>query len=486
MPTQSKSNWVDVDLAGFGQLMANRPKVAVLHDLLQNVFDEDATSVKVWLYPVDGRRGVSLLSVEDDCPAGFADLRDAYTLYKASKKKGDPTKRGRFNEGEKFVLSLCEEASISTTTGTVVFNGDGRRLSKKKTASGSIFEGLLKVTRGESAEMVREVKKVLVPDGFTVEINGERISQRRRIRSVLATLQTITVDDEGCLKHTSRVTHITLHPTLDGEDAYLYEMGIPVVSIDTPWHVNVGQKVPLNRDRDNVTPGYRRDLLAAVLDTSVDLLTDGQAGEGWVKDALPKAKASTVSTATDKMFGKGWVIATPSDREADKNAIANGKTVVSGGSLGKDAWSSIKASGSAVSSATKYSLRPDAGNRPPKLAKETKFVVDLREYCEAVAEHLLDRPVSVEIWNDRDGHAGYFRGDSIVVNLAGALRDAIALTPESLGLWVDDLLIHECAHDSSGDHLTMAYINACTRLGAKVRSFAHRAKFRSFAHLGGR
>ena len=65
----------------------------------------------------------------------------------------------------------------------------------------------------------------------------------------------------------------------------------------------------------------------------------------------------------------------------------------------------IKSSGSAVSSATDYSLRPDAGNRPPKLANESKFVVALREYSEAVAEHLLDRPISIEIWNDRQGHA---------------------------------------------------------------------------------
>ena len=47
----TQKNWIDVDLAGFGQLMADRPKVAVLHDLLQNVFDEDATHAEVSLHP---------------------------------------------------------------------------------------------------------------------------------------------------------------------------------------------------------------------------------------------------------------------------------------------------------------------------------------------------------------------------------------------------------------------------------------------------
>ena len=77
------NKWIDVDLDGFGQLMAARPKVAILYDLLQNVFDEDATTATVTLEPLP-RRGRALLTVTDDCPDGFADLRDAYTLYKSS------------------------------------------------------------------------------------------------------------------------------------------------------------------------------------------------------------------------------------------------------------------------------------------------------------------------------------------------------------------------------------------------------------------
>ena len=152
--------WIDVDLEGFGQLMASRPKVAILHDLLQNVFDEDATTATVTLEPLP-RRGRARLTVTDDCPNGFADLRDAYTLYKASKKKGDPTKRGRFNEGEKFVLSQCDEASIKTTTGTVLFDADGnRRNSSSRTEAGSIFTGVVRLTNEEVSQILRDVKHI--------------------------------------------------------------------------------------------------------------------------------------------------------------------------------------------------------------------------------------------------------------------------------------------------------------------------------------
>src|SRR5256885_2405576 len=34
-------------------------------------------------------------------PRGFEDLRDAYTVFAASKKKEDPTKRGRFCFGDR-------------------------------------------------------------------------------------------------------------------------------------------------------------------------------------------------------------------------------------------------------------------------------------------------------------------------------------------------------------------------------------------------
>ncbi len=97
-PTVTMSDeWIQVDLEGFGQLMASRPKVSIVYDLLQNVFDEDASTATVILQSIDG--SLARLIVEDDSPDGFHDLSDAYTLYQPSKKKGDPTKRGRFNEG---------------------------------------------------------------------------------------------------------------------------------------------------------------------------------------------------------------------------------------------------------------------------------------------------------------------------------------------------------------------------------------------------
>jgi hypothetical protein len=458
----SKSqSWIDVDLDGFGQLMAARPKVALIHDLLQNVFDEDATMAVVTLEPLS-QRGRAQLTVTDDCPDGFADLRDAYTMYKPSKKKGDPTKRGRFNEGEKFVLSQCEEASIMTTTGTVHFHRDGeRQTAKTKTETGSVFSGVVRLTNREVEEIVAQAKSILVPEGFTVNFNGELLEGRVPTRLVeKVVLPTVQSDEDGVLKPTSRMTTVEIVKPLDGEAPMIYEMGIPVVEVDVPWHLNVGQKVPLNRDRDNVTPAYRGKLLAAVLDQTVDLLTEETASKSWVKDALPQATPETVRTAVTKIYGEGAVISNPFEREADKNAIDHGVNVIPGGAFDKTQWSAIRGSGAAVSSSVGFSLKPQ-GSVVGQVA--TGPLADaVQTYCKTVAQHLLGRQIAIKVYDDERMVAGLFSGGRIDINLHGA-------PSTNVGLWVDDLMIHECAHDFSSDHLTMTYINACTRLGAKLR-----------------
>ncbi len=463
----TSNTWIDVDLEGFGQLMASRPKVAILHDLLQNVFDEDATTATVTLEPLP-RRGRARLTVTDDCPNGFADLRDAYTLYKASKKKGDPTKRGRFNEGEKFVLSQCDEASIKTTTGTVLFDADGnRRNSSSRTETGSIFTGVVRLTNEEVSQILRDVKHIFVPAGFTVTINGESLDPRVPTRIVeKVSLPTVQSDEDGVLQKTTRNTTVEIVAPLNGETSMIYEMGIPVVEVDVPWHLNVGQKVPLNRDRDNVTPAYRSRLLAAVLDTTIDLLSEDDASKSWVKDALPQAAPETVREAVTLIYGEGAVIASPHDREADKNAISHGVNVIHGGAFDRDQWTAIKGAEAAESSASGYSLRP-GGVVPDAKMATGPFADAVRSYAKLVIKDLLGYSLGIDVYNDQRVVMGTHSDSRITLNLAYCPSTNVG---DQQAVWLDGLLIHECAHESSGDHLCMAYVNACTRLGAVLHT----------------
>jgi hypothetical protein len=124
-----KNRWFDVDKQGLRNLVEQHGVGRLIAELVQNALDEDVTTVAVHLSPLPGWPLVAL-AVEDDAPEGFRNLDHAFTLFADSYKKNLPEKRGRFNLGEKLILAMCQEASIATTTGTVVFDADGDRHSR--------------------------------------------------------------------------------------------------------------------------------------------------------------------------------------------------------------------------------------------------------------------------------------------------------------------------------------------------------------------
>src|SRR3990172_1784245 len=95
-------NWFEVDRAGLAKLVERRGKAFLLYELISNCWDTGATEVVVTLGEIG--RAVELTIVDNDVN-GFADLTHAYTLFAESSRKSDPSKRGRFNLGEKLVLA---------------------------------------------------------------------------------------------------------------------------------------------------------------------------------------------------------------------------------------------------------------------------------------------------------------------------------------------------------------------------------------------
>ena len=133
-------------------------------ELIQNSWDADGSSdVNVTL--TRPKNGMSTLRCEDNAPDGYRNLDDAHTLFASSSKKADPTKRGRFNAGEKFVLVMCESAKVTSTTGQIQFLSNGKRkeTDEVKTEAGTIFEGKLEMNDEEWEEVGRQVKLLLPP-----------------------------------------------------------------------------------------------------------------------------------------------------------------------------------------------------------------------------------------------------------------------------------------------------------------------------------
>jgi hypothetical protein len=343
----SNLQWFDVDRAGLGKQAEQQPKGRLVGELVQNALDEaGVTQIAVTLAPVPGRP-LADLTVEDDSAEGFRDLAHAYTLFAESYKRGNPEQRGQFNLGEKMVLAVCESASISTTKGTVLFTDEGRiERPRQKRDRGSVFQGRIRLTREEYPQVADYLRSLLLPEGVTVTFNGDRLLPRTPIRTFEASLDTLVADEQGVMRPRVRKAQVGIFEPLPGETPGLYEMGLPVVETGDRWHVNVQQKVPLNRDRDNVRPAYLQTVRVAVANAAYDLLTtEDEATQAWVKLAGADSRISddAIKHLVRLRFGAKVAAPDPSDTEAMKRFTAQGGTIVVG--LSKGEWANVRRSG---------------------------------------------------------------------------------------------------------------------------------------------
>ena len=469
--------WFEVDRKGLAQLLERKGREFVIFELTQNAWDERTTEVKVTLERQPGARYVQL-RVEDDNPEGFRDLTHAFTLFAESDKKGDAQKRGRFNLGEKLVLALCEHAEISSTKGTIVFDATGRHTKRTKTERGSVFTGTMKMTLEEQARCEEAVRTLLPPPNVATYFNGELLVERKPLVSVDATLPTEIANAEGQLKPTQRKTRIDIYEPLEGERAMLYEMGIPVVETDDRWHINVAQKVPLNLDRDNVTPAYLSKVRALAVETMRDTLTSEDANASWVREAFQRHGESmsdeTVERLTSLRFGDKRVLFDRTDPEANNIAVAKGYTVVHGSQMSKGEWEHVRRigallpAGQVTPSPKPYSESGQEQKTMP-VSSWTPGMRAVAAYTERLGVELLGCDVEVVMVNDITWPFNATYGARTVTFNLGKLGHKFFNGERAP---ITRLIIHEFGHHFSGNHLSSEYHEALCQLGAKVAELA--------------
>jgi hypothetical protein len=472
--------WFDVDKHGLGKQAEEHGKGRLVGELIQNALDEaGVTRIDVSLVLVPGRP-LADLTVEDDSPEGFRDLTHAYTLFADSYKRSNPEQRGQYNFGEKLVLAVCESATIATTKGTVIFDPSEGRIEKprQKRDRGSVFHGRIKITREEHAETCEYLRTLLLPEKIIVTLNGERLPSRESRHVFEASLETPVADADGVMRLRVRKTNMSLYEPRPGEVASLYEMGLPVVETGDKWHVNIGQKVPLNRDRDNVRPAYLRKVRTLVLNEMHDRLTEEDANEVWVRQAGsdPECSGDAIKKVLDLRFGEKRAAYDPSDPEANKTWVSRGGTLVYGSMLNAQEWKNakeaeaIQPAGQLCPTAKPYSLDPNAKPVtiiPPE--EWTEGMKNIAAYAEFLGRELMGVRITVYVVKTLNNFAACYgsrRLDLNVLQLPHKWFDHGA-TEE-----VDRLLIHEFGHEYSGDHLSEEYHDALCRLGAKLKRLA--------------
>ena len=290
-----------ISTQGMRELHIDRPPWMLVKELIQNAWDEapEATVCRVRVKP-EVRPGVTKVVVEDDGP-GFSDIADSFTLMKPTPKRMDPTRRGRFNIGEKEVVSVALEAEIRTVGWTVVFPAaGGRGVRRNRRLRGTVVTALLPWDAGQ-AEELSEMLMRFRPTTCRLSVNGKEVPKREPVSTRQARLPTVLQSEPGGpLRPTRRVTSVdVLEPVAD--TGWLYELGIPIQAIDSAYDVDVAQKVPLPPNRDTVGRAYLQDIYAEALNASYTELRGDDFAAQWVRTALeddrvtPEAVKTTVT-----------------------------------------------------------------------------------------------------------------------------------------------------------------------------------------------
>ena len=468
------NNWFEIDKDGLARLLERRGKSWIVHELIQNSLDTDATEISVDTERSAGSRSITL-TVTDNSSTGFVNLKDSFTLFAPSLKAGNAETRGRFNVGEKSALSLATEATIKTTTGTIHFDSQGRRKTNDRTKQGTIVRAVLRFTNDEQTELEDAVRNVIIPAGVALSLNGQKMSPRVDPIVTTGTLQTEVADEDGIIRRRQRKTEVHLYQPEDDEEPTIFELGMPVCPSDTPFHLDVRQPVPLGIERATVPQAFRRSLNAVALEAIAETLSQADASEPWVEDVIERVASRTVKEVMHKRFGKGVVAADPSDPEASKKALDSGRTILQPRSVKSGTWKAIR-----KARETDESFLPPAGRVFPSGVKTSPdgvppvptnewspAMLKLADYSTQIAEAAGFGSITISYFKVRDRWAGCAAAGNISFNLysLGVSWPETASQEE-----VDALLIHELAHLSgASDHYHRDFYSACCLIGAKLR-----------------
>jgi hypothetical protein len=459
--------WFDVSKEGLSKLVERRGSHWIFGELLQNAWDAPGvTKVTVTVEPHG--KGTTKIVVEDDSSTGFDDLSHAFTLFAESKKKTDPSLRGRFNLGEKLVLSLCRSAEIASTSGTIIFDDSGRRMSRKRREKGTTFTGILKLNRVEAEKALGAVQHFIAPAGVETMVNGIRLERREPVQSFVTALQTEIADEEGVLRKSKRKTKVSLYLPLEGRVGSVYEMGIPVCETGDQFDVDIGQKVPQSLERETLLPSFLRDLRVAIVNNAVDLITTDDLSSNWVDQAIGSTDVdpTAVGGILTRRFGEKIVSFDVSDREANDRATAAGYVVLHGSTFNKEQWKKIRETG-VVRPAGQVTPTPKPFSNegdPAEYAEMTREMHAFSRFVQAFARETIGQAISVEFLKSFNAVAAY-GGRRMSFNVGHLKKEWFEgpIRQEQI-----DLVIHELGHEFEGNHLSKSYNDALTLIGAKA------------------
>lgn len=443
-----RERWFEISDEGLVRRARERTLGRLLLEAVQNALDAGAANVTVEL-------GAQELVVLDDAPVGIRDERLVYTVF-SSDKVEDPTRRGRMGRGLKELLASCEHARVETVGTTIVFDADGRRSEPSARRVGTRLVLGRTTSEAERAGALELLRLTIPPAGVSLRVEGRLV---RRPRPILALpscdLETVAVE-AGIERAALRATTLVAYAPRRGEAPRLFEMGVPVERWNLPWHIDVGQRVPLGEARDRVPERFALAVKATLLEAMLHRLDRRDLRADWVNDVVARWPVTTtlLDAYVSKVFPKGSVLgATASSAQslaADDRARQLGAHIVEAASLSHGAYMAL---GRVLETSADFVTRRASELRGVEVeanATQERFAAAVRW----IAKELAGSQVRVRFYEASPDVLGLLEEARTDVtsrilsfNTAGRLRFDDVLDPHTLGI-----VIHELAHLVTQEH----------------------------------
>ena len=464
-----------VSADGLRELNAGRPPWSLVKELIQNAWDEapEATTCDVVISPQTD--GTTIIIVEDDGP-GFATISDAWTLMANTPKRGDPTKRGRFNLGEKEIIALAINATIETAGTTVVFPPAGGR----ETASNSRRRGtrvaLTMAWNAEQAETIRQRLLRFRPTDCRLTIDGIEVPRRKPLASRKALLRTLIQHGPGLpMTDTRRMTTIDILDRYDEDTAWIYEMGIPIQETTMAFDIDVAQKVPMPPQRDTVSAGYLQAIMTETLNAMHEQMAPESFSETWVRTAIENERIddAAVESVKTHRYGKDAVMWS-SDTDANMRAAEAGRQVINPKAMSTKERKIMAAKGGMESSKREFGRPPETIEPDTTNTVRAKFATWIQD----VGRILRLRPTIKYVSAPDAKFVAQCSSNqvkpTVTINTSFCSDEWLSQRgPEQL-----ELIIHELAHALSDTPMEHGpkWGDACAAAGARVADAIARKK----------
>jgi len=444
----------EIDTEGMRALQKGREDWQLVKELIANVWDASTSLCEVNLNSISPTK--AKLVVRDD-GEGFSNVNDVWTLMGHTEKRLDSKARGRFNIGEKEIISVAEQATIQTWNeekgyGHIITfpKTGGREVKKVKSLpKGTEITCILSWRKRQVEEVIKKLELLLVPINMSFTINGKNFYSSKPYKVVDATLETVLQASLGePLRKTRRQTSLELYSSEKGR---LYEMGIPIQDIECPYLINVMQKVPMPPNRDVVSNSYLQDIYVTVLNATAEELNDDSVSATWVRTGVEdkEVKPDVVKTIINKRYGEKSALWS-TDTKANENAIANGYEVIHPKSLSPIERATMINEGELQHTSDIFKTKFGTEDIIPE-EEWTQDMWNIVNYSKRLYKKLLHKPLKVTMYKlpKSDTAADFSNFSSLLrFNVSNLGKSWF----EGFHYYQTALLLHEFAHTKGDGH----------------------------------